>query len=140
TGSTVTDMTTPRISVEHAIAKALGVKPLILGACSHQTYGIDHNGMLFWDGTAPVDPEKSPVTAFDKLFAGAASSSGGGAASADVQLRNDLLAFTASEIQGLQSSLNGLTREQSKLQKHLDAVKAMQADSSGMGMMMGQSS
>ena len=34
---------------------------------------------------------------------------------ADVQLRKDLLAFTASEIQGLQTSLSSLTRESTKL-------------------------
>src|SRR3982750_1163626 len=50
-GVTAKDMTSPRTSVEHVIAKALGVKPLILGACSHQPYGLDANGMLFWDGT-----------------------------------------------------------------------------------------
>src|SRR3954471_13050221 len=33
TGAEVADTTSPRISVEHAIAKGLGVKPLILGAC-----------------------------------------------------------------------------------------------------------
>src|SRR5262245_58983886 len=66
-GSQAVDLTTARISVEHVIAKALNVQPLILGACSHQTYGLDKNGMLFWNGT-PVDPEKSPVKAFDKLF------------------------------------------------------------------------
>src|SRR6185503_6773007 len=65
--SQATDTTTARTSVEHVIAKALNVKPLILGACSHITNGLDANGMLFWNGT-PVDPEKSPVKAFDALF------------------------------------------------------------------------
>jgi hypothetical protein len=122
------DNTTPRISVEHAIAKALGVKPLILGACSHQPYGLDHNGMLFWDGVSAVDPQKSPVKAFDTLFTGGTAAP----VSADVQLRKDLLAFTASEIQGLQTTLNGLTREQSKLQAHLTAIQSLQNDSTTM--------
>ena len=68
-GSMATDTSTARTSVEHVIAKALNVKPLILGACSHQPFGLDANGMLFWNGT-PVDPEKSPVKAFDTLFGG----------------------------------------------------------------------
>lgn len=127
-GATVADTTSPRISVEHAIAKGLGVKPLILGACSHQPFGLDRNGMLFWDGNSAVDPQKNPAKAFDTIFAG---SSGGGATpvSADVQLQKDLLAFTASELQGLQSTLSGLTKEQSKLQAHLASIQALQSDS-----------
>ena len=37
-----TDTTTARTTVEHVIGKALNVKPLILGACSHITNGLDH--------------------------------------------------------------------------------------------------
>ena len=48
-----------RTTVEHVIAKALNVKPLILGACSHITNGLDTNGMLFWNGT-PIDPREEP--------------------------------------------------------------------------------
>ena len=87
------------------IAKALNVKPLILGACSHITNGLDANGMLFWNGT-PVDPEKNPVKAFDALFGGQTTTP---PVNADVQLRKDLLAFTASEVQGLQTTLQSLT-------------------------------
>ena len=71
--------------------KALNVKPLILGACSHITNGLDANGMLFWNGT-PVDPQKSPVKAFDALFGGQHRHAA--PVNADVQLRKDLLAFT----------------------------------------------
>ena len=78
------------------IAKALNVKPLILGACSHITNGLDANGMLFWNGT-PIDPEKSPVKAFDSLFGDGTTAP---PVNADVQLHKDLLAFTASEVQG----------------------------------------
>ncbi|HEY8925521.1 MAG TPA: DUF1552 domain-containing protein [Polyangia bacterium] len=131
TGSTASDTTTPRISVEHAIAKALGVKPLILGACSHQPYGLDRNGMLFWDGTSAVDPQKNPAKAFDSLFTGGGSSSGTG--SADAQLQNDLLAFTSAEIQSLKGTLNGLTREQNKLQAHLNALDSLKSSGGGGG-------
>lgn len=125
-GLTVSDTTTPRTSVEQVIAKALNVKPLILGACSHLPTGMDSNGMLFWNGT-PIDPQKSPVAAADALFGGASNPP---PVSADVQLRSDLLAFTASEIQGLQSTLSGLTREQTKLATHLASIQALKADSS----------
>lgn len=125
-GATTKDSATSRTSVEHVIAKAIGVKPLILGACSHPTYGLDANGMLFWDGT-PVDPQKSPVVAADMLFGGAATAP---PVSADVQLRKDLLALTASEIQTLQGTMTGLTREQTKLQTHLASVQGLLADAS----------
>jgi hypothetical protein len=125
-GITATDTTTTRTSVETVIAKALNIKPLILGACSHQPYGLDSNGMLFWNGT-PIDPQKSPVAAADALFGGGTTAP---PVSADVQLRKDLLAFTASEIQGLQTTLSSLTREQTKLATHLASIQAMQNDSS----------
>src|SRR4029077_6977723 len=40
-GVTLYETTPSRTSLEHVIAKALGVKTLILGACSHQPYGLD---------------------------------------------------------------------------------------------------
>jgi hypothetical protein len=131
-GTTVVDTTSPRTTVEHVIGKALGVKPLILGACSHQPYGLDNNGMLFWNGSA-VDPEKNPAKVADTLFGSGGTTTPAPSANADVQLRSDLLALTASEIQGLSTELNGLTSEQTKLQKHLAAIQAMQSDGSGTG-------
>ena len=130
-GYTGADTTGSRTSVDQVIGKALGVKPLILGACSHMPSGMDHNGMLFWNGT-PIDPQKSPVAAFDSLFGG--SSAGTGApVSADVQLRQDLLAFTASEIQGLSGTLKNLTAEQNKLQTHLTSIQSLQSSGSSGG-------
>ncbi len=122
------DTTTPRTSVDQVIGKALNIKPLILGACSHQPFGLDSNGMLFWNGT-PIDPQKSPVKAADALFAGITSGAPA-PVSVDVQLRKDLLGFTGSEIQSLQKTLTGLTREQTKLATHLSAIQALQSDSS----------
>ena len=83
--------------------------------------------MLFWNGT-PVDPQKSPVKAADALFGGITGTPP--PVSIDVQLRKDLLAFTGSEIQTLQKTLTGLTREQTKLATHLSAIQALQSDSS----------
>jgi len=127
-GTGTTDTTTKRTSIDQLIGKALNIKPLILGACSHQTYGLDNHGMLFWDGS-PIDPQKSPVVAADTLFAGGSTST---TPSADVQLHSDLLAFTASEIQTMRGTLNGLTREQSKLDAYLSAIQSQQASSSSM--------
>jgi hypothetical protein len=120
TGVTTGDVTTPRTSVEHVIAKALNVKPLILGACSHIPNGLDKNGMLFWNGT-PVDPEKSPVKAFDQLF----GNIGAPTVSADTLLERDILTFTASEIDALRGTMAGLTREQTKLAVNLSSVQSV---------------
>ena len=82
-GTMTTDLSASRTTFEHVIGKALNVKPLILGACSHITNGLDKNGMLFWNGTA-IDPQKSPVKAFDNLFGGGTTAP---PVNADVQLR-----------------------------------------------------
>jgi hypothetical protein len=118
-GIPTVDTTTPRTTVESVIAKGLGVKPLILGACSHQPYGLDSNGMLFWNGT-PIDPQKDPSKAADSLFGSTSP-----APNADVMLRKSLLTLTEGEIQGLQGTLTGLTTEQTKLQRHLEAVQSL---------------
>jgi len=123
------DDSTPRTTMEQLIGKALNVKPTILGACSHQPYGLDLHGKLFWNGNA-IDPEKNPAKAADTLFGGS-SSGGSGMVSADAQLRQDLLKLTASEIQTLQSTLGNLTTEKSKLQKHLDAVQGLMSSGTG---------
>ncbi len=123
------DSTTPRTSLEHVIAQALGVKPLILGACSHLSTNFDDNGKLFWNGTA-VEPQKSPVAAADALFKGASSTP---VSDVDGQLRKDLLALTAGEIQSLQGSLGDLTAEKTKLQRHLEAIQAVQNGSGSSG-------
>jgi hypothetical protein len=117
-----TDTTLPRTTVDQVIAKGLGVKPLILGACSHQTYGLDLHGMLFWDGTA-IDPLKNPAAVADSLFAKPTNPN-----MSDAQLRSQLLTLTESEIQSLQKELSQLTAEQTKLQTHLMAIQAMQAN------------
>lgn len=131
-GAATADTTTPRISVDQVIAKGLGVKPLILGACSHIPFGMDNHGMLFWDGT-PIDPQKNPAQAADTLFGSTASGNPGAPVNADVQLRKDLLALTASELQDLQTTLVGLTSEQSRLASHLTAIQSMQAAGSSAG-------
>ncbi|HEY5375588.1 MAG TPA: DUF1552 domain-containing protein, partial [Polyangiaceae bacterium] len=123
------DSTRPRTSVEHVIARALGVKPLILGACAHRATNFDDPGKLFWDGTA-VEPQKSPVVAADALFSGAPAPSAG---NSDAELQKTLLALTASEIQTLQGTLGDLTTEKTKLQRHLEAIQGLQTGASGSG-------
>jgi hypothetical protein len=128
-GLQIIDDTTQRTTFEQVIGNALKINPLILGACSHLPYGIDTNGKLFWNGSY-IDPQKNPAKVADTLFGGTT------VVNADVQLRQDLLKLTATEIQTLQSSLSGLTSEQTKLQAHLDAVQGVL---SGSGNGSGQS-
>src|SRR5688572_10434471 len=124
-GVNTLDSTTPRTTVEHVIAKGLGVKPLILGACSHQPFGLDAHGMLFWDGT-PIDPQKDPSKAADELF-GTGSGEQQPEVDPNVELRNGLLTLTEAELESLSGSLSGLTREQNKLAAHLAAVQTLKA-------------
>jgi hypothetical protein len=123
------DSTSQRTTVDRVIARGLGVEPLILGACSHQPYGLDTNGMLFWDG-GPVDPEKSPVRAADALFGGTTMPD---PQNLDAEFRTELLTMTEGEIQGLSDELAGLTGEQTKLASHLAAIQAIKAGGGGTG-------
>jgi hypothetical protein len=129
-GKDTCDTTTPRLTMEHAIAKGLGVQPLILGACSHMPYAIDLHGMLFWDGTTAVDPQKNPAAAFDKLFGGQTATPSP-MQSADDQLRSAVLDLTTTELTELKASVSSLTTESSKLQSHLDAVAALKTGGGG---------
>jgi len=131
-GYTGMDETTPRTTVEHVIGKALGIKPLILGACSHMPYGLHLNGKLFWDGQA-IDPEKNPAKVADMLFKGTGAPVMPNPGASDVELRNALLGLTASEIQALSSELTNLTREQTKLKVHLDAIERLKVEPGGGG-------
>jgi hypothetical protein len=132
-GVTTADDTSSRTTVEHVIGQELGIRPLILGACAHQPYGIDRNAKLFWNGSA-IDPEKDPSKVADDLFGGV----GAAAAPSDepnpeVALRNELLQLTAAEISQLQADVSGLTHEQTKLQTHLESIQNLRAASEGTG-------
>ena len=117
------DETTSRTTMEHVIGNALGIKPLILGACSHQTFGIDLHGKVFWDGTA-IDPQKNPAAAADKLFGNLSTTP---TVSADDQLRGALLELTSAELKDLKTTVSGLTAEETKLQTHIDAIEALKS-------------
>ena len=121
-GVNTVDETTPRMTVEHVIAKGIGAKPLILGACSHPPFGIDSHGKLFWDGTTAVDPQKSPVKVADQLF-GATSMP----TVSDADLRAKVLDLTQAEVQDLQKTVTGLTSEQDKLSSFLTGIEAVRA-------------
>lgn len=130
TGYQGSDDTTARTSFEHVIGNALGIKPLILGACVHRGFGLDRNSKVFWDGT-PIDPQKDPSVVADRLF------KGGNAAPAnpgepsqpnpELALRGELLKLTEAELSDLRGAVLDLTSEQSKLQTHLQSVQSLRA-------------
>jgi len=134
TGYSGADTTSTRTSIETIIAKGLGTKATILGACSHLPFGLDNNGMLFWDGKA-IDPEKNPAKVADSLFGnlGGAPAPTPGPANAELEIRNELLKLNLAEIESLKGELNGLTSEQSKLTSHLEAVQSLLTNGGGQG-------
>jgi Protein of unknown function (DUF1552) len=129
TGGALPDEGMARVTLEHQIAAGLNVKPLILGACAHRPFGLDKDGKLMWDGTAVV-PEKNPMAAYDAVFSGLGSAPVTGP-DPDVELTNSLRSLTEGELQALSQELNGLTEEQTKLKKHLDAIASLKAGGGG---------
>ncbi|HWA74296.1 MAG TPA: DUF1552 domain-containing protein [Polyangiaceae bacterium] len=120
------DDTSPRISVEHVIGKGIGKKPLILGACSHQPFGIDLHGKLFWDGTTHVDPQKNPAKVADTLFGGTSQPT-----VSDADLRAKLLQVNEAEVADLQKTVTGLSSEQTKLTSFLAGLEAVRSGGGG---------
>src|SRR6478736_4109216 len=135
-GTNATDVndSRPRTTVEHAIANALGVKPLVLGACPYPINAVEVKSHVFWDGQ-PVLAEKNPVKAYDALFGALDKPSAAPGPDPNVELRDALVELTSREIATLQKELAALTTEQSKLQTHLAAMQALKsgAGTSGAG-------
>lgn len=120
------DDTTPRTSIEHFIGNELGTSTLALGAVPHRPFGQDFDGKLMWDGQAVV-PQKNPLLAYDQVFGGLSSNPNPGGEDPSADLHRALLELTEGEIAALQSELQGLTREQNKLQTHLEAIQALKS-------------
>ncbi len=131
-GETLTDDSTPRVTLEHVIGNELGIAPLVLGACSHLPFGLGSSGMVYWN-TSPIDPEKDPSKVADELFggvsAGPASPGEPQAANPELELRAQLLQLTQSELESLQAEVNNLTSEKSKLQTHIDSIRSLREQS-----------
>lgn len=124
------DDTTERTSIEHFIGNELGTQTLALGAVAQRQWGQDFDAKLMWDGQAVV-PQKSPLVAYDDVFGGlGGGDTGGGETDVRAELQASLLSLTEAEIASLQSELTGLTREQSKLQTHLESLQELKAGGS----------
>lgn len=125
---TANNETLPRTTFDHVISNGLGAQPLVLGAVAHRVWGIDKDGKLIWDGQ-PVVPEKNPLLAFDGTFANQGATDP--AAAVKAQLREALTTLTEAQLASLQGELGSMTRVQSKLQVHLEAVQSLRAGAGG---------
>lgn len=110
------------ISIDQAIAKALGTKALVLGTIPYQNENFSSDSWLVKDGSW-IRPETNPVTAADRLF----PSGGGTMMSLDDTFRREAMTMTEKELEQLQSAVTSLTAERSKLQVHLDAVRGIKS-------------
>lgn len=129
-GETLVPDDVPRVTLEHQIAAAWQVKPLILGAVAQRPHGLDADAKLMWDGT-PVVPEKSPLTAYDAVFGGLGSGAPSSGPDPDVALTDALRSLTEAELNALHKEVSGLTAEQTKLKLHLEAIQALKAGGGG---------
>lgn len=112
------------MSIDRAIAKAMGTQPVSLGVVPFQNYwGQD---MYLVKDSTWIRPEPSPVAASDRLFPPTM-----GMMSSEAEFRKSALGLSEREIDKLMKANQELTREQSKLQVHLEAVRALKAG--GMG-------
>jgi hypothetical protein len=122
---TLTGNENAAISIDRAIAKGMNTQPVSLGVIPFQNYwGSDM--YLVKDGTW-IRPEPSPVAAADRIF----PPMDGMMMSSDLEFRRSALGLTEREIDRLMKANAALTREQSKLQIHLEAVRSLK--SGGMG-------
>ncbi|MCH2111051.1 MAG: DUF1552 domain-containing protein [Polyangiaceae bacterium] len=122
-----TDDQGSRTSIEHYLGNELGTGTLALGAIPHRPWGIDFDGKLMWDGQFVV-PQNNPLKAYDEVF-GSWDAAPAEDSTQDV-LFQSLLNLNEGDISRLQGELQGLTRAQTKLQTHLEAVQALRSSSS----------
>ena len=73
----------------------------------------------FFFAPRPVDYEANPVTAFDRVFLGAAPSNGPTAGSPDYS--RDVLSVVGAEMKELTAEVGAATSELAKLKQHEDA-------------------
>ncbi len=127
-GSNSDDSST-RTSIEHYIGNELNSPTLALGALPHRRWGIDFDGKLMWDAQ-PVVPENNPLAAFDSIY-GNFSSAPTNDASVQDDLFQALLTLNEAEISSLSKELTGLSKQQSKLQIHLESIQSLRASGTG---------
>ncbi len=108
-------------SYDYNIAKQLDTKAFALGAAPrHPTQGFNPDCELIRHGGQWVRAQASPVAAADELFFGLGDDAPG--APDESVFREEAMGLSALQVERLRDKVQGLSTEDSKLKKHLDAL------------------
>lgn len=118
-------------SIDFEVATRLQTTAHVLGAHANPS-GAGADGQLLHHG-GWVDPIANPADALDDLFAGLGAGEPSDTAVDEAEFRKEALALTEGELESLQSGLKDLSGEQSKLQAHLESLRAYRAVAEGGG-------
>lgn len=123
-------------SIDHIIARELGLTAHVLGVQPHRGFGLDHDSKVFHHGSW-VSPLDSPHDAIEELFAGLSVEGGTPPPAGEMPIsdeaafRNEALDLTIGEVEAMKNAVAGLTKEENKLQTHLDSLLALKSGGGG---------
>jgi hypothetical protein len=113
------------LSVDQAVGKGLGEKPLLLGAVAYLKYQFGPDNNMFRN-TEWVAPELNPIKALGELGgAGPAGAPAVPSAMSDAEFGKAALGVGIAEIEALQDELAALTSTRSRLSVHLDSLRSL---------------
>lgn len=116
-------------SIDKIVADGLGATPHVIGAIPFDAgWGFGHNSQLVKHG-AWVVPTYEPADVVNELFEGAKPEPP--EEDDEVAFRRAALELSERELEGLAGELSELSREQSKLALHLEAVRAIKEGGGG---------
>lgn len=114
-------------SIDHTIAQGLGVEAYTLGAIPYNKQnneGYGDNSFLIKHGSW-VRPTESPIQAAAELFG--ASEPANPAQPDEAAFRKEALGLSEKQLDRVHASLKDLSKEQSKLAVHLEAIRALKS-------------
>ena len=119
-------------SIDYLIANALSANAHVLGAMPYDTW-FTSDSWLAKHGGSFVRATESPLDAASEMLASTSANTGLDTDEDDVAaqeraFRKLALGATESELETMQSTLDGLTREQNKLSVHLEAIRKLKAE------------
>jgi Protein of unknown function (DUF1552) len=115
-------------SIDYTIAQGLGLDAHVLGAIPYErSQGFSSDSFLVKHGSW-VRPTESPIEAAAELLGSAGPANP--AEPDESVFRNEALTLTERQLERMHGALSGLTKEQSKLSVHLDAMRALKASGS----------
>lgn len=122
-------------SIDRVIADALGVQAHVLGAVPYSAgAGFNSDAFLVKHGSTWVRPTENPIDAAETLLGALGASrqpADDGGMAGDADFRREALGLTERELEAMQSAVSGLTKEETKLSVHLDAIRSLKAGGSG---------